>query len=118
MKDSILNRLQHISARFDEITLLLAQPEVMSDQNRFRTLSQEYAQLEPVVKTFSRWQENAAAKAEAREMLTESEQEMRELAAEGIIAGDPGAARVEPQHLGQHRQRSLRPHRASGAKKQ
>ena len=53
MKESIQQKLQQVEARFEEIALLLSQPEVMADQNRYRELSVEYSQLEPVVNAWS-----------------------------------------------------------------
>ena len=44
MKDSIRRKLDHLAERFEEITALLSDAEVQSDNNRFRALSQEYAQ--------------------------------------------------------------------------
>ena len=55
MRDSIRNRLVQIEAHFEEIALLLSQPEVMYDQNRFRDLSREYAQLDQVVQAWRSW---------------------------------------------------------------
>ena len=52
MKPSIHQKLDHLSQRFEEITALLAEPETQNDQDRFRTLSKEYAQLNPVVTAF------------------------------------------------------------------
>ena len=49
MKASILTKLEGLSDRHEEIAGLLAEPEVMADQNQFRALSMEYSQLEPVV---------------------------------------------------------------------
>ena len=49
MKKSIRERLMQVAGRYEEIGLLLSDQEVFSDQNRFRDLSREYAQLEPVV---------------------------------------------------------------------
>jgi len=57
MKESISDSLQQISARHEEIALLLSEPEVFSDQNRFRDLSREYAQLEPLVLSWRDWQQ-------------------------------------------------------------
>ena len=57
MKESIHDRLQQVSARYEEIALLLSEPEVFSDQNRYRDLSREYAQLEPVVLSWREWQQ-------------------------------------------------------------
>ena len=52
MKPSIHQKLDHLSQRFEEITALLAEPETQNDQDRFRALSKEYAQLNPVVTAF------------------------------------------------------------------
>ena len=41
-----------LAERFEEISYLLSDPNVIGDQNRFRELSQEYAQLNPVVDHF------------------------------------------------------------------
>jgi peptide chain release factor 1 len=80
MKSSIRERLHQVSSRYEEVGLLLSQPEVFSDQNRFRDLSVEYAQLEPLVKSWENWQATQAAIEEARLMLEEPDPEMRQMA--------------------------------------
>lgn len=52
MKESIISKLESLQDRYQEIAGLLAEPDVIADQNQFRKYSMEYAQLEPVVKTF------------------------------------------------------------------
>ena len=42
MKESLLNKLQQLVGRHEEISGLLSDPEVMGDQNRYRDLSREY----------------------------------------------------------------------------
>ena len=49
MNPSIRGKLERVTERFEELTALLADPEVQGDQDRFRLLGQEYAQIEPVV---------------------------------------------------------------------
>jgi len=56
MKPSIQKKLQTLVERHEEVSALLAESEVISQQNRFRDLSKEYAQLEPVVAVFKRYQ--------------------------------------------------------------
>jgi peptide chain release factor 1 len=80
MKSSIRERLHQVSSRYEEVGLLLSQPEVFSDQNRFRDLSVEYAQLEPLVKSWENWQATQAAIEEARLMLEEPDPEMQQMA--------------------------------------
>ncbi|MDA8922221.1 PCRF domain-containing protein, partial [Gammaproteobacteria bacterium] len=54
MKDSIRHKLDNLKDRFGELEALLSDAEVISDQNRFRDLSKEYAELEELVQTFDR----------------------------------------------------------------
>lgn len=97
MKVSISDRLQQVSARYEEIGLLLSEQEVFSDQNRFRDLSKEYSQLEPLVKSWDQWQETQAAIEEARQMLSESDAELREMAEEELTAGRQRRERLEQE---------------------
>ena len=80
MKSSIRDRLEQVSSRYEEIGLLLSQPEVFSDQNRFRDLSVEYSQLEPLVKSWESLCELQVSIEEARQMLGEADPEMRQMA--------------------------------------
>ncbi|WEN16379.1 peptide chain release factor 1 [Rhodanobacter sp. AS-Z3] len=78
MTPSIRRKLEALAERHQEVSLLLSQPEVLADNNRFRELSQEYAQLEPVATSL---REHAAAErdlAETRVMLDDPE--LREMA--------------------------------------
>ena len=82
MKASILTKLELLSARHEEIAALLSEPEVINDQNRFRSLSMEYAQLEDIVKAFAKYQQAQQDLESARDMLQEDDVEMREMAQE------------------------------------
>lgn len=84
MKSSIKLKLEGLSDRFEEVTGLLADPDVIGNQNRFRSLSQEYGQLEPVAKTFQQYNQCVDDLASAQEMLQESDPEMKAMAAEEI----------------------------------
>lgn len=84
MKESLLNKLELLCARHEEIAALLSDIETINDQNKFRSLSMEYAQLGDVVKSFNAYQQAQQALASAREMLDEDDAEMREMAEEEI----------------------------------
>jgi peptide chain release factor 1 len=88
MKDSIQERLQRVAARYEEVGLLLSEPDVFGDQGRYRDLSMEYAQLEPLARSWRKWQETRAALGEARQMLTEPDPELRAMAADEIRSGE------------------------------
>jgi peptide chain release factor 1 len=96
MKQSLLNKLEILSARHEEIAGLLSDIETINDQDRFRNLSMEYAQLEGVVKNFGAFQQAQQALASAKEMLSEDDPEMRELAEEEI---DTNNAQIEQLEL-------------------
>ncbi len=84
MKPSIRSKLENLSERLQELNALLADPGTISDQNRFRGLSQEYAQLKPVVDCFDRYRTALADIDTAQEMLGEDDAEMREMAEEEL----------------------------------
>ena len=95
MKESIHDRLRQVSARYEEIGLLLSDQEIFSDQNKFRELSREYSQLEPLVKSWSEWQATQASIDEARQMLSESDPELRQMAEDELESGRRQRARLE-----------------------
>ncbi len=82
MKDSVRERLETVAARHEEVGLLLSQPDVFSDQDRFRDLSVEYSQLESVVEAYRAWKKADQAVRAAEEMSHDADPEMRELAAQ------------------------------------
>lgn len=80
MKDSILNKLHRLIDRHEEISGLLADPDVIGDQNQFRDLSQEYAQLEPVLNCFQSYNSANDDLTTAKEMLKDDDTDIREMA--------------------------------------
>ncbi|MDH3337441.1 MAG: peptide chain release factor 1 [Gammaproteobacteria bacterium] len=79
MKDSIRFKLESVRDRFEEIAGLLADPDVISDQNQFRNLSKEYARIEPIVKLFSEFESVDKDIASAKEMADDADSEIREM---------------------------------------
>lgn len=51
MQESILRRLDSIVERHQEVEQLLAQPDVIADQEKFRELNREYSRLQVMVDT-------------------------------------------------------------------
>lgn len=93
MKPSILLKLENLSERHAEIAILLSENEVIADQNRFRKLSMEYSQLEPVVKEHERYLQATENKETALEMLDDPE--MKELAQEELKEADKQIEELE-----------------------
>lgn len=77
MKESIRNKLESVRDRFEELAGLLADPDVIGDQNRFRDLSKEYARIEPIVKLFRDFESLSGDLAAAEEMAADSDADVR-----------------------------------------
>ena len=97
MKPSIQTKLENLSERHEEITALLSQPEVQSDQNQFRSLSQEYAQIEPLVACYKIYLDNEANLTSAQEMAKDSDLELREMAKDEVQAAEAQREELEQQ---------------------
>ena len=82
MTPSIRRKLEHLAERHEEIGLLLAQPDVIADNPRFRELSREYAQLEPVARSLREHDEAEQELAATRAMLDDAE--LRDMAADDV----------------------------------
>ncbi len=82
MKASIQIKLENLGERFEEIAALLSQPEVQNNQNKFRSLSQEYAQIDPIVTCYRQYQQNQDNLDAANEMTKDPDPELREMAKE------------------------------------
>lgn len=86
MKESIRLKLESVSDRFEEIAGLLADPDVIGDQNQFRDLSKEYSRVEPVVNLFKEHEALAEDITAAEEMTNDSETEVRDMGREELEA--------------------------------
>ena len=84
MKDSLQKKLEKLTERQEEIYALLATPEVINDQNRFRDLNKEVAEIRPIVNCFKEYRSNLFSLDNAKEMLKDSDREIRDLAGEEI----------------------------------
>lgn len=102
MKPSIFLKLKALQERFEEVQAMLNDTSIISDQNWFRTLSREYAQLTNVSNYFLKWckiQEDIATA-----QIIQSDPDMREMAQEEIKN-----AQVVTEELEQHLEMLLAP---------
>tara|TARA_B100000780_G_C21087531_1_gene438185 strand:- start:189 stop:1277 length:1089 start_codon:yes stop_codon:yes gene_type:complete len=95
VKDSIKHKLETLVERHEEISGLLSEPETMADQNKFRSLSQEYAQLEPVVSNFSAYKNSLVAIEDAKVMMEENDSEIRQMAREELTEAQKSEQVIE-----------------------
>ena len=85
MKDSMRSRLEQLARRLIEIDALLAEPDIASDMDRFRKLSRERSEIEPVVVQFQQYEATEGDIQAAKEM--QSDPDMREMAEEELKIG-------------------------------
>lgn len=92
------DRLQSTEARYEELSMLIADPAVLADQNRYLKLIQEYHEVEPLVQNIRRLRELRQGIEENKILLTESdEQDFRDMAREEIQNMEREAAQCEAE---------------------
>jgi len=88
MKASILAKLDSLSERYEEVGALMSDPDIIGDQNKFRELSKEYAELEPVVKCYLSFQEVVSNIDEAKALAKDADPDMRAMAQDELKQGE------------------------------
>lgn len=82
---SLLDKLEHLVTRFNEVGTLITDPDVIADMNRFVKLNKEYSDLERIVKARNEYKAMLDGIAEAKHILeNESDSDMRQLANEEL----------------------------------
>ena len=94
VENNLLNRLEGLSSKFDEISTLITDPAIIADTKRFVKLNKEYADLEKIIKKRDEYSLLLKNLQEATDLLaTEKDEELREMARQEIDAVTP---RIEP----------------------
>lgn len=77
----ILERLEGVKARFQEVSRLISDPEVTSDMQKYIKLNKEYKDLEPVIRAYEEYKNTLSNIQNAKDILAhEKDEEMREMA--------------------------------------
>jgi peptide chain release factor 1 len=82
MKESVRLKLEKLAERYEELAVLMSSPEIISDQDKFRSHSKEYAEIESIVQTFEQFGMAEDDFAEAKIMAEDDDPDMREMAAQ------------------------------------
>lgn len=94
MKPSLRQQFERLGLRLNELDATLADPSIVSDMNRFRSLTREHAEVSGVVATFRQYEQRERDLAAAREMLADPD--FAEMAREEITGAE---ADLERLHL-------------------
>lgn len=84
MKPSLLNKLATLQDRFEELTALLGDAEVIANQPQFRAYSREYAEVEPVVQAYRQLCKVQDDLAGAQALLKDGDPDLRAMAEEEV----------------------------------
>ncbi|MEQ9003693.1 MAG: peptide chain release factor 1 [Pseudomonadales bacterium] len=79
---SMSAKLASLCDRFEEVSALLSEREVVADRDQFTALSREFAELEPVIRSYRRVGELADELEQARDLADDDDAELRDMAAE------------------------------------
>lgn len=80
-ENTILDKLEGIKLRFDEVGKLLADPNVISDMKNYVKYNKEYSDLEPIIEIYKTYKDVLSNISSAKEILsTEKDEEMRDMA--------------------------------------
>ncbi len=95
MKPSIVAKLEALQERHEEVQALLGDAGTLADQERFRALSREYAQLSDVSRCFLEWRQVQEDMETARLLL--SDPEMRDMAQDELLEAKTKSEALEQE---------------------
>ena len=94
----ILQKLDGLTARFEEVSTLITDPEVIADRNRFVRLTKEYKSLEELLAAKRDYEQLLANLDEARNIvMNDDDPDLKEMAREEIAAGEERLPALEEQ---------------------
>jgi peptide chain release factor 1 len=91
----MFERLEHIAGRYEDLGRQLADPEVLSDQQKYQKIAKQHRDMEPLVEKFKEYSEVRTGIADARAMLNESDPEMRAMAQEELTLLEAREPQIE-----------------------
>lgn len=98
MNNSLLSRLDGLSARFEEVATLITDPSVIADMKRFVRLNKEYSDLQKIVAKRDEYKRLLDGLAEAKSLLdTENDPDLREMAKTEIDTIEPKIPQIEEE---------------------
>jgi len=92
---SLKRKLETIVERAQEVSALLADRDVIADSKRFRDLSVEYSQLNPVVNCFEALQQSQQDEQSAQELLNDPDPDLRTMASEELAGAQTRREELE-----------------------
>ena len=79
LSESLQKKLDSLGERYEEVSSLLSLAEIVSDREKYASLSREFSELEPLVLSFSDFSKLKIDLTENEMMLSEADSELRDL---------------------------------------
>ena len=95
MKKSLELKLEQLLERFQEVGQLLSEGSVIADQHQFKSLSKEYAQLEPVATCYGQYLEAEINHRALKELMEGDDKELAAMAAEEVDAANAAVNQLD-----------------------
>lgn len=93
----MFEKLEHLEAKYEEITRLISDPEILADTAKYQKHAKAHSDLTPVVEKFRQYKQVKTGIADARQMILDShsEEDLRKLAQEELAHLEERLASVE-----------------------
>jgi peptide chain release factor 1 len=89
------DRLDKLEARFEELTVQMADPAIIGDADQYRKISKQQSSFSEVVAKYREYKQAESELRQAREMLAESDAELREMARLEVERLEPEIAQID-----------------------
>ena len=93
------SKLEIIAERFDEVSVMLTQPETVGDSAKYTELMKEYSRLEPIAEKFREYKQARSENDEARELIDEGglDEEMKQMVSEQLTESAAAMERLSEE---------------------
>ncbi|MBE9536154.1 MAG: peptide chain release factor 1 [Proteobacteria bacterium] len=97
----MFKKLEEVEARFEELSRILSDPEVLADQSQFQKYAREHGEISPLVTAYRSYVEVSRELEDNKELLSDPDPEMKEMAREEIksLSAEKEKLEVELQQL-------------------
>src|SRR6185437_620688 len=93
----MIDRLEQMEQRYNEMQAQFALPEVLNDHERYQKTAKALREIEPTVEKYRELKQARQGLADARQMLSESDPDLRAMAQEEIAELEPRTGALEEE---------------------
>lgn len=91
----MFQKLENVEKRYDELTVKISDPEVISNQSEWQKLMKEHAEISPIVEKYREYKKTKKSIEEAKEML--EDKDLKELAMIELEEGKEKLPKIEEE---------------------